>query len=603
MTTYSSQAVPEHIASLSRVFPHSPALTCRSQSLSFGELNRKADQFAAHLARLGITRGETVAICMERSFDWIVAALGIMRAGAAYVPLDSTWPDSRLRFALSDCSARTVVARTGLLQRLQVKASGIDPCRDAMLIDSAPAADPIPIEGDSLAYIIYTSGSSGTPKGVEITHANLNHLVRWHCSNFQVTEHDRASHIAGLAFDAAVWEIWPTLAAGATLCLGNDRVRTFPELLQPWLVREQITIAFAPTVLASQLVAMQWPAETRLRVLLTGGDVLQRHPPSKLPFKLVNNYGPSECTVVATSIVLEPEACGVPPIGLPMDGTSIYLLNEEGSPVCDGVVGEIHIGGSGVGRGYRNLPSLTRERFLPDTFSGKVGSRMYRTGDRGLRRGDGQIEFHGRLDRQVKIRGYRIELDEIANVLSAHPNLDFATVIISSSEDGESELLAYVMPAKSVCVPTAAELQHHLHQHLPEHMIPTRFVLLGSIPMTSTGKIDFGRLEPASPENLLRSQHSDLPLTAIEQKLLVVVKELLKNQAVQSGDNFFLAGAHSLMGMQLILRVQDTFDVNLTLLQLLNAPTVKQLACVIESMLVEEIKSLSEEEAERLLSE
>jgi amino acid adenylation domain-containing protein len=579
------------------------ALCYGKERLTYGELDRKADQFSAYLAGLGVSRGRTVAICMERSFDWIVAALATMRSGAAYVPLDSTWPDSRLRFTLSDCDASALIARAPLLDRLHPSVHGIDPCRDAHLIDAAPAVPRAPIDPNSLAYVIYTSGSTGVPKGVEITHANLNYLIRWHRSSFHVTRQDRASHISGLAFDVAVWEIWPNLAAGATLCLVEEEVRPIPDLLRQWLIRERITIAFAPTVLCSQLIAMEWPDDASLRLLLTGGDVLQRAPAKRIPFRVVNNYGPSECSVVATSTVVEPGTDDVPPIGRPIHGASIYLLNEEGSPVSDGQIGEVYIGGSGVGRGYRNLPSLTRERFLPDPFSEGQGSRIYRTGDRGRRRNDGQIEFHGRLDRQVKIRGHRVELDEIGTVLAAHPRIEYAAVVVRPSDSGDHELLAYVACTKDSAIPGAPDLQQHLRQSLPEHMVPQRFLLLDSIPLTSNGKIDYSRLETASGTDLFRNQDDELPRNSIEDKLLVLVREMLKNQNVRIDDNFFLAGGHSLIGMQLVLRIQDTFGVGVTLLQLLNAPTIRQLAAAIESSLVEDIRSMSEEEAARLVSD
>ena len=286
--------------------------------------------------------------------------------------------------------------------------------------------------------MIYTSGSTGVPKGVEITHANLSHLVRWHRDTFSVTRQDRASHLAGLGFDAAVWEIWPHLAAGATVCLADDAVRSSPELMQQWMIRERVTIGFVPTVHAAPMMAMEWPATTALRVLLTGGDVLHHAPPAQLPFDVVNNYGPTECTVVATSSVLKPGSHGAPPIGRPIAGTSVYLLDEYGEQVPDGSTGEIYIGGSGVGRGYRNLPESTERSFLPDPFAGASGARMYRTGDRGVRRPDGEIEFRGRLDRQTKIRGQRVELDEIGSILTHHPSIDFATAITNISEGGEN---------------------------------------------------------------------------------------------------------------------------------------------------------------------
>src|ERR1700722_7266183 len=555
--------VPEQISAQRTSSPHSPALAHGEQVLSYEELNRAADRFARHLMQLGVVSGDTVAICMERSFDWIIAALGIMRAGAAYVPLDSVWPDARLCFAVNDSGAKALVARSALLDRLQVKARGIDPRRDAAEPPRTPTTTSTTkskvaefVEPESLAYVIYTSGSTGVPKGVEITHANLAHLVRWHRDAFRVTRQDRASHLAGLGFDAAVWEIWPHLAAGATVCLADDAVRSSPELMQQWIIRERITIAFVPTVHAAALMAMEWPATTALRLLLTGGDVLPHAPSVKLPFDVVNNYGPTECTVVATSSVLKAGSRGAPPIGRPIAGASVYLLNEHGEQVPDGSIGEIYIGGSGVGRGYRDLPELTGQSFLPDPFTGAPvagapGARMYRTGDRGVRRSDGEIEFRGRLDRQTKIRGQRVELDEIASVLKLHPSIDFATAITGTSDTGENELVAYLPPKENERVPSVQELQTHLLRTLPDYMVPSVFVRLQSLPLSANGKLDLTMLAPPTDANLLQRTAAGGSSTPIEAQLLTMAQQLLKNDALRADDNFFLAGGHSLLGMQL----------------------------------------------------
>jgi amino acid adenylation domain-containing protein len=603
LSTVNVGSVSEQITALSQTNPRSIALSQGDQQLSYADLDRGADRFAGYLMQLGVVPGETVAICMERSFDLIVTCLGIMRAGAAYVPLDSAWPDSRLCFAIGDSGATAFVARGAHLKRLKVKTRGIDLCRDAAAIEAAPASTRTRILPESLAYVIYTSGSTGVPKGVEITHANLAHLVRWHRDTFGVNRHDRASHLAGLGFDAAVWEIWPNLCSGATVCLAEDSVRSSPALIQEWMIRERVTIGFVPTVHAAPMLTMEWPAETALRLLLTGGDRLYHGPPDGLPFEVVNNYGPTECTVVATSAVLKPESNGIPPIGRSISGTSIYILDEDRKQVPDGICGEIYIGGASVGRGYRNLPDFTEQSFLPDLFAGTPGARMYRTGDRGVRRPDGEIEFRGRFDRQTKIRGQRIELDEIGESLKNHPNVYFAAANTHTSEKGENRLVAYVLPKKNWRVPTAPELQKHLLRSLPGYMVPAIFVRLYSLPISANGKLDLSALPQPTETNLLDGMTPKVPTSPIEDKLLTMIQELLESDAIVTADNFFLAGGHSLLGMQLVIRLRKAFGVDVTLRELFETPTIERLALLVESKLIDLVESMSDEEAEAHLTE
>ena len=581
------RSVPEQISDLWHLAPHAIALSDGARQLTYCDLDSRADQFAGYLVELGVMPGDTVAICMERSFDWIVAALGIMRTGAAYVPLDSSWPDARLSFAIKDSRATVLVSRRELLDRLplQQKMQGVDPARDAAAIAAILPLERRTLAPESLAYIIYTSGSTGTPKGVEITHANLNHLVRWHREAFRVTRQDRASHLLGLGFDAAVMEIWPHLSAGATLCLVDEAVRSSPDLLQDWLLRERVTIALIPTVLGERLMTMDWPAATTLRLLIIGGDALQHGPALSLPFVVVNNYGPTECTVAATYSVLVPGARGTPPIGRPITGAAVYLLDEHGQPVADDETGEIYIAGDGVGLGYRNLPELTRQRFLPDPFSAVPAARMYRTGDRGKRHHDGEIEFRGRLDRQTKIRGFRIELDEIAGTLSSYDGLDFATVVTRTSESGEKQLVAYLLPRSKEAVPTANDLQQHLLQSLPDYMIPSAFYCLDALPLSPNGKIDLAGLAQETGGRLLERVPAKGPASSVEEKVLAIVRDLLENDEVGPADNFFLAGGHSLLGTQLLLRLGKEFSVELALRQLFEAPTVEGLAALVEKLL------------------
>jgi amino acid adenylation domain-containing protein len=581
------RSVPEQISDFLDLAPHAIALSDGDRHLTYYDLDFRAAQFAGYLVELGIVPGGTVAICMERSFDWIVAALGIMRAGAAYVPLDSSWPDARLSFAIKDSGATVLVARRALLDRLQLQqqVQGVDPARDAAAIAATPLLEHRTLAPESLAYIIYTSGSSGTPKGVEITHANLNHLVRWHRETFRVTQQDRASHLLGLGFDAAIMEIWPHLSAGATLCLADEAVRSSPDLLRDWLLRERVTISLMPTVLGERLMTMHWPATTTLRLLIIGGDALQHGPALPLPFAVVNNYGPTECTVAATYSVLVPGAGGTPPIGHPITGATVYLLDEQGTPVADGETGEIYIAGDGVGRGYRNLLELTRQRFLPDPFSALPDARMYRTGDRGSRRSDGEIEFRGRLDRQTKIRGFRIELDEIAATLNSYRGVAFATVVTRTSESGEKQLVAYLVPRSSEAVPTANDLQQHLLQSLPDYMVPSAFYCLDALPLSPNGKIDLATLAQSKGGRLLEQVPAKRPASSVEEKVLAIVRDLLKNDEVGTADNFFLAGGHSLLGTQLLLRLGKEFSVDIALRQLFEAPTVEGLAALVEKSL------------------
>jgi amino acid adenylation domain-containing protein len=586
--TVNLRPVPEQISELRSSCAHSTALSCGDQQLTYEDLNRRADRFAGYLAQLGIVAGGVVAICMERSFDWIVAALGIMRAGAAYVPLDSAWPDSRLRFAVEDSGATAVVARAALFDRLQVEARGIDPCRDAAAIAAAPGVVHQPIQPESLAYVIYTSGSTGVPKGVEITHANLSHVIAWHRDTFAVTPQDRVSHLLGLGFDATVLEIWAHLCAGATLCFLDDRVRSSPELIQEWMVRDRVTIGLVPAVLGERLIAMEWPATTAVRLLIVGGDALQDGPAANLPFEVVNNYGPTECTIVSTWATLKPGADGAPPIGRPIAGASVYLLDEQEQPVLDGEIGEIYIGGSIVGRGYRNLPDLTKRHFLPDPFAAAPNARMYRTGDRAVRRPDGQLEFRGRLDRQTKIRGQRVELDEIGSVLLHHPSVDFAAAISSISTTGENQLVAYVLPKENKDAVTSEELQRHLLRTVPDYMVPAAFFRLQVLPVSPNGKLDLAMLPAPADAQPLQGRPEKGPASRTEEKLLAIVRKLLGNNAVAAGDSFFLVGGHSLLGMQLVMRVRESFGVDLTLRQLFEAPTVERLALLVDGILDEQ---------------
>jgi amino acid adenylation domain-containing protein len=578
--------------------PNATALSMGSVQLTYFDLNARADQLSRYLVSIGAKPGAPVGICLKRSFDYVVAALAVWKAGAAYLPLDPGWPESRRSLILEDAQARVLITRDAAAKMDGV----VDLDRDIDRIARPAPAVATEIKPDSLAYIVYTSGSTGRPKGVEVTHRNLLNLILWHQQAFEVTSEDRASHIASLAFDAAVWELWPYLSVGASIALADETTRATPDLLRNWLIAERVTISFVPTALAEQMIQSPWSGTTKLRYLLTGADTLHRFPSPGSPFQLVNNYGPTECTVVATSGVVHPAAApgGKPPIGKAIANTQIYLLNDSLQTVRQGEIGQIFIGGAGVALGYRNLPELTAERFPTDPFSSVPGSRMYRTGDLGALLPDGQIAFHGRLDDQQKIRGHRIEPDEIVSILTRHPKV-ISAAVAACGPASNRQLAAYIVPAEGQA-PLSCELRDFLSLELPEYMIPSTFVRMTALPLTSNGKLDRTALPMPLPENELDTAPYRAPTSPIEVQVALILSQVLELDRVGLDDNFFLLGGNSLVGAKLIVRVSERFGVPLMLRDLFETQTIAKLAERIEQKLISSLNQMSELEAGHILA-
>jgi amino acid adenylation domain-containing protein len=544
---------------------------------------------------MGVGPEFLVALRVPRSIDLVVGALSILKAGGAYLPIDPALPADRSRFILDDAQVGLMLTHTDLnpiaktacrVEDIQVLANKEGGVPTTYLVDDA--------EPNSLAYVIYTSGSTGAPKGVEITHANLLNLVHWHLRTFHLSAQDRTSLLANVGFDASVWEMWPSLVAGASLLLPDDETIKVASSLRDWLIAENITVSFVPTPLAEQLINIPWPPVAALKVLLTGGDVLHQYAPPNLPFTLANNYGPTECTVVATSgiVAIRGETQGMPSIGRPIDNAGVYVLDENGRHAALEQVGELYIGGAGVARGYRNRPDLTSQRFVPSPFSEHGGAMLYKTGDLGRCLPDGNISFAGRIDEQVKIRGYRIEPNEIVAVLNSHPSIRTSAVVATSQCEQEPRLLAYITMNDGV-QPFRSELIEFLRFSLPEYMIPSALVRVPELPMNANGKVDRAALPAPDASNLIKDQEVVAPSNEVERRLVAILVDLLGLESVSMTDNFFLLGGHSLLGAQLIAKVHQRFGVKLTLRNLFSNPTIAGMADEIARLMRADVSGMA----------
>jgi amino acid adenylation domain-containing protein len=570
--------IHELVAARAAEAPDAIAVVCSEERLTYAELDRRANQLAHGLRRMGLGPDKLVAVCTERSPDMLVALLGALKAGAAYLPIDPAYPPERIAYMLADAQVGALLTQERLLGDLPEPGAPVI-CLDsgwAALADEPESSPDSGVTPERLAYVIYTSGSTGRPKGVMIEHRALLNLVFWHQRTFGLTAADRTTQTAGVAFDAAVWEIWPTLAAGATLCLPDEETRLTPARMRDWLVASQVTVSFLPTPLAEQLLPLDWPAGTALRFLLTGGDKLHIYPPAGLRFQLVNCYGPTESTVVTTagSVPAEAGQKAAPAIGRPIANTRVYLLDEHLQPAPAGVTGELYISGSGLARGYLNRSDLTADRFIHTPYG-----RAYKTGDLARWLPDGSLEFVGRSDDQVKIRGFRIELGEIETVLKQADGVQAAVVTVREDQPGRRQLAAYVVPGEG-CQIAADGLRAFLRQQLPEYMVPAAFVMLAELPLTPNGKVD--RRALPQPDMEAAAEAYVAPRTAVEEVLAAIWSDVLGVTQVSIHDSFFALGGHSLLATRITARIGTVFGVELQVASLFAAPTVAGLGALVE---------------------
>ena len=538
------QLIHRRVEAQARQRPDASAALHDGQQLSYGELDRRANGLAKRLIKLGAGPEQRVAVVAQRGLDTLVGLLAVLKAGAAYVPIDPAHPAERLAYLLEDSGPCVVLTQARFSARLP-KQEVVQIELDRLVwedMDQTPVS-PAPTP-DNLVYVIYTSGSTGLPKGVMVEHRMLANLVDWHCATFDLGPGRQQSSVAGFGFDAMAWEVWPALCSGATLHLAPAREGAEDvEALLRWWRAQPLDVSFLPTPVAEHAFA-QGELHPTLQTLLIGGDRLRRLARERR-YRVINNYGPTETCVVATSGQVQ--AGQALHIGSAIANTCLYVLDEQRQLLPIGASGELYIGGSGVARGYLHRPQLSAERFLHDPFNPTPGARMYRSGDLVRWRPDGTLEYLGRNDDQVKIRGVRVELAEIEAALCSHPALRESVVLLR-----EGQLQAWYLGT-----PLApADLHVHLRERLPAALLPVAYVHLPGWPLTANGKLDRRALPSADDAHRVRGEHQ-APQGDIEQRLAVLWRELLQVEQVGRQDHFFELGGHSLLAVQLIERMRE----------------------------------------------
>jgi amino acid adenylation domain-containing protein len=561
--------------------PDAPAVSFAGETLTYAGLDQRSNRLAHALRTLGVGPEVRTALCLERSPDMVVAMLAILKAGGAYLPLDPASPSERLAYMVEDSGARVLLTRERHLELIPAGGARVL-CtdRDAAFLQQQPDTTPgVRVSPSGLAYVIYTSGSTGRPKGVLVEHRSLAAFLHAMRREPGISADDTLLAVTTLSFDIAGLELFLPLVTGARTVLADRETASDPLRLAWALDAAGATVLQATPATWRMLLAAGWEGQPGLRALC-GGEALAPDLAEQLLTRvdaLWNLYGPTETTVWSTLHRVRPGG-GAPPVGRPIAGTRVYVLDAGAEPVPPGVQGELLIGGAGVARGYHGRPELTAERFLPDPFSAQPGARMYRTGDRVRWLARGELEYLGRVDFQVKLRGFRIELGEIEAALLDEPSIREAVVVAREDSLGERRLVAYVVSAGG----DAAGLREHLRRRLPEYMVPAAVVMLDSLPLTPSGKVD-RRALPA-PDASASGDAYVAPRTPAEEVLAGIYADVLHAELVGSADNFFELGGHSLLATRVVSRVRQAFGVELPLRALFEAPTVAGLAGRIDAL-------------------
>ncbi|MCU0546667.1 MAG: amino acid adenylation domain-containing protein [Oscillatoriaceae cyanobacterium Prado104] len=576
--------------------PDAIALSFQGQELTYSALNQRANQLAHYLKALGLQPEELVAISMNRCMEMVICFLGLMKAGAAYVPIDPAYPHERRAYKLQDANVRFILTQKHLVPFLpKHKARVICPDADWQDIGRYSTENlPMLTQAEDLAYVIYTSGSTGNPKGVAIVHRGMVHHSKAIVQAFDLQVGDRVLQFSSMSFDIIVEEVFPSLVSGATIVLRTEDCISSTRQFLDFIEQERITVLDLPTAfwhgLVSGLELLQVPMPPDVRLVIVGGEKASRaiyarwlQLVGQYP-RWINTYGPTETTVTAT--IFDPIAEGYDPseadipIGRPLPNSQIYILDENLNPLPDGEIGEMYIGGPGLAREYLNLPDRTASKFIANPFSDRSGARLYRTGDTARYLPNGMLEFIGRIDFQVKIRGFRIELLEIENYLERYPATQKAMVLAREDVPGEKRLVAYIIPKHGQQIDVPA-LRSFLQTKLPAYMIPAAVVVMENFPITPNGKVDRGAFPAPQVANLVQHSEAVLPVDGLEVELVKIWEKVLNIKPIGTTDNFMDLGGTSLLAARLADQIDQKFQQSLPLSIIFTSPTIKQLARIL----------------------
>lgn len=588
--------------------PDAEALRFRSQSLSYKELNARANQVGNYLRKCGVGRDVLVAVCADRSIEMVVALLAILKAGGAYLPIDPEYPADRLRLILREANPPVVLTQSHLLDHFPASETDclcLDSDWDQVAGESTSNLG-IEVGGKDVAYAIYTSGSTGRPKGVLNVHEGIVNRLLWMQDAYLLQPGDRVLQKTPFTFDVSVWEFfWPMLN-GSTLLIAEPGGHRDPSYLVKLIQEEQISfIHFVPSMLRIFLETPGVEECRSLKKVFCSGEVLpyetQQRFFERLEAELHNLYGPTEAAVDVTYWACRKDSGNrIVPIGLPIANTQIVILDDNRQPVPVGASGELYIGGVNLARGYLHQPDLTAENFVPNPFPELDTDRLYRTGDLARFLPDGNIEYLGRNDFQVKINGFRIELGEIEANLTACPGVRDAVAIVREDAPSDKRLIAYYTSTSDDSPPIAEELRSRLSAILPEHAVPAAFVRLETLPLTPHGKLDRRALPAPTAANIAATTEYVAPRTQLESDLAAIWQQSLRVERVGVKDNFFDIGGHSLSAMRVVARIRNVFELKFSVSCLFQNPTIESLAMTIDGM---QTSMHSEEDLLRILDE